>query len=37
MSENAQFYGRIYFLTKCLHPYPQNYPKTPLVVWISAQ
>jgi len=29
MSENVQFWGRMYFSTKYLHPYPQNYPKTP--------
>jgi len=29
MSENAQFWGRMYFSTKYLRPYPQNHPKTP--------
>jgi len=27
MSENVQFWGWIYFLTKYLRPYPQNQPK----------
>ena len=29
MSENAQFWGRMYFPTKYLCSYPQNHPKTP--------
>jgi len=31
MSENAQFWGRMYFSTKYRRPCPQNHPKTP--VW----
>jgi len=27
MSENTQFWGRMYFPTKYLHPYPENHPK----------
>jgi len=29
MSENAQFWGRMYFPTKYLRPYPQIHSKTP--------
>jgi len=29
MSENAQFWGRMYFPTKCLRTYLQNHPQTP--------
>jgi len=36
MSENAQFWGQMYFPTKHLRPYPQNHPK-PILVDLSMQ
>jgi len=36
MSENTQFYGRMYFPTKYLRPYPKNHPKPPFGGHFSA-
>jgi len=30
MSENAQFWGQMYFTTKYLRSYPQNHPQNPI-------